>query len=172
MKLAELEDALQREGQRLPNLTHPDVPVGGEEVATLLREVGAQPRFAFPVKDHLQLGEELDLIDFEAGALVAGTKFYYLKREAALLELALVNFTMQRVAAAGFMPMMTPDLVRESVLEKCGFQPRADNTQVGEGRARGGKEQGVGVRLIASRAENRLERIATGALACPPLTDL
>jgi hypothetical protein len=50
-----------------------------------------------------------------------------------LLELALINWTMQRVVAAGFTPMTTPDLVRESVFEKCGFQPRAQNTQVGGG---------------------------------------
>lgn len=55
----------------------------------------------------------------------------YLKRAAALLEVALVNWALQRVTVKGFLPMTTPDLVRDSVLEKCGFQPRADNTQVG-----------------------------------------
>ena len=65
---------------------------------------------------------------------MSGAKFYYLRNEAALLELALINYTMHKVVAAGFTPMMTPDLVRESVFEKCGFQPRGQNTQVRQGR--------------------------------------
>lgn len=130
-KLADLEIVLQREGQRLPNMTHPDVPVGGEDVATVLSEVGSPRVFdSFQPLDHLTLGERLDIIDFETGASVAGTKFYYLKKEAALLELALVNWAMQKVVARGFVPMITPDLVRENVFEKCGFQPRATNTQI------------------------------------------
>lgn len=129
-RLAALEDTLQAEGQRLPNLTHPDAPAGGEEHAAVLREVGAQRAFGFKARDHVAIGEDLGLIDFESGALVSGTKFYYLKREAALLELALINWAMHRAVAAGFDPCTTPDLVRESVFEKCGFQPRADNTQI------------------------------------------
>ena len=81
-------------------------------------------------RDHLQLGQELDCIDFDTAAEVSGSKFVYLKRAAALLELALVNYAMQKVVSRGFVPMMTPDLVRESVLEKCGFQPRGAATQV------------------------------------------
>jgi len=90
---------------------------------------------------------------------VSGAKFYYLRNEAALLELALVNWTMSKVAAAGFTPMITPDLVRESVFEKCGFQPRADNTQVGAclwlggraiaGRWVGGWGRGEGRAVVA-----------------------
>jgi len=85
-------------------------------------------------RDHLQLGQELDCIDFDTAAEVSGSKFVYLKRAAALLELALVNYAMQKVVSKGFIPMMTPDLVRESVLEKCGFQPRGTETQVGASR--------------------------------------
>ena len=128
--LAAADNALQREGQKIPNLTHPDVPVGGEEVAVLLEEVGSKPQFNFEARDHLAVGEALDVIDFETGAIVSGTKFYYLRREAALLELALINWSMHKAAKRGFIPMTTPDLVRESVFEKCGFQPRADNTQI------------------------------------------
>jgi seryl-tRNA synthetase len=62
---------------------------------------------------------------------VSGSKFYYLKGAAALLELALVNWAYSRVAAQGFTTLATPDLVRMDVLEKCGFQPRMENTQVG-----------------------------------------
>lgn len=61
---------------------------------------------------------------------MTGSKFYYLRNAAALLEMALVNWALSKAMAAGFTPIMTPDLVKESVLEKCGFQPRASNTQV------------------------------------------
>ena len=95
-----------------------------------MRESGQIPVFKFPAKDHLQLGESLDLLDFELGATVSGRKFVYLKRAAALLEMALCNYALQKVVGRGFIPMMTPDLVRDSILKKCGFQPRATNTQV------------------------------------------
>ncbi len=70
-QLVGLEADLQREGQRLPNLTHPAAPVGGEENAVVLKWVGAQRQLGFPVKDHVQLGEELDLVDFETAATVS-----------------------------------------------------------------------------------------------------
>ncbi|GBF92787.1 seryl-tRNA synthetase [Raphidocelis subcapitata] len=128
--LSAAEAALQLEGQRLPNLTHPDAPLGGEDAAAVLRTVGRQRDFVFDPRDHVAIGEALDLLDFEAAAEVSGSKFYYLKNAAALLELALVNYAMNKVVSRGFTPIMTPDLVKASVLEKCGFQPRADNTQV------------------------------------------
>jgi hypothetical protein len=95
--LSTVEASLQAEGQRLPNLTHPDVPLGGEEHAAVLRTVGAPRDFGFTPKDHVTLGEALGLLDFEAGAEVSGSKFYYLKNAAALLELALVNYAMTKV---------------------------------------------------------------------------
>ena len=72
----------------------------------------------------------LDLVDFEAAAEVSGSKFYYLKNAAAMLELALVNYAMAKCAAKGFTLLTTPDLVRDTAVEKCGFQPRMANTQV------------------------------------------
>ena len=65
-----------------------------------------------------------------AAAEVTGQKFYYLRNSGALLELALVSWALARVGARGFLPLTTPDLVKASVLEKCGFQPRGTNTQV------------------------------------------
>lgn len=129
-ELVVLEMALQTEGQKIPNLTHPDVPVAdNEDAATVVNEVGQQREFGFDVKDHTTLGEALGILDFDNGAVVSGSKFYYLKGAAALLELALVNWSMSKIVAKGFDPMITPDLIRESVLEKCGFQPRMENTQ-------------------------------------------
>lgn len=124
--LVQAETALQREGQRIPNLTHPSVPIGGEELAAVLKVVGQQRQFeGFEAKDHVTVAEALDLVDFEAAGEVSGQKFYYLRNAAALLELALVNWAMTKALAKGFTPIMTPDLVKASVLEKCGFQVRS-----------------------------------------------
>lgn len=128
--LGEVSSALQVEGQRLPNMTHPDVPRGGEEAAVTRRTVGHQRVFAFPPKDHVELGLALDLLDFDSAAEVSGSKFYYLRNEAALLEMALLSWSLSFLVARGFTPVSTPDLVRAQVVEKCGFQPRAENTQV------------------------------------------
>lgn len=61
---------------------------------------------------------------------VSGSKFYYLKNEAVLLEMALINWTLSEVMKKGFTPLTTPEIARSSVVEKCGFQPRGKNTQV------------------------------------------
>lgn len=129
-ELATVENKLQFEGRRIPNETHPDVPSGGESVSTLLREVGSKVETDFEIKDHVQIGLGLDIVDFDAGAKVSGNKFYYMKNAGALLELALVNWAVSKVAAKGYRTYTTPDLVRESVVERCGFQPRGENTQV------------------------------------------
>ncbi|KAH7291013.1 hypothetical protein KP509_30G073100 [Ceratopteris richardii] len=111
-------------------MTHPQVAVGSEAAATVHKMVGSKREFDFPVKNHVELGESLELMDFEAAAEVSGTKFYYLKNEGMLLELALVNWALSELVKRGFVPYSTPDLVRSSVIEKCGFQPRGSNTQV------------------------------------------
>ncbi|XP_010540390.1 PREDICTED: serine--tRNA ligase, chloroplastic/mitochondrial [Tarenaya hassleriana] len=129
-ELVRLKDELQSVAQSIPNMTHPDVPVGGEDSSAIRKMVGSPREFSFPIKDHLQLGKDLDLLDFDAAAEVSGSKFYYLKNEAVLLEMALVNWTLSEVIKKGFTPLITPEIVRSSVVEKCGFQPRGDNTQV------------------------------------------
>lgn len=113
------------------------MPVGGEDDAAELRVAGSKPDFAsaaapgFEPRDHLALSSLLgNIIDFDSGASAAGAKFVYLRGAAARLELALCNWALNEAVAAGFEPMTTPDLVRSTVLEKCGFQPRAENTQV------------------------------------------
>ncbi|KAM3237777.1 serine-tRNA ligase, chloroplastic/mitochondrial isoform X1 [Capsicum chacoense] len=129
-ELLKLTDELQQEAQSIPNMTHPDVPLGGEDSSTVRKMVGKPAEFSFPVKDHVQLGKELDLFDFDAAAEVSGSKFYYLKNEAVLLEMGLVNWAVSEAMKRGFTPLTTPEIVRSSVVEKCGFQPRGTNTQV------------------------------------------
>ncbi|KAL3835479.1 hypothetical protein ACJIZ3_010215 [Penstemon smallii] len=128
--LLKLTDELQQEAQCVPNMTHPDVPSGGVDCSAVRKVVGKPREFSFSIKDHVQLGEDLNLFDFDAAAEVSGSKFYYLKNEAVLLEMGLVNWAVSEVMKKGFTPLTTPEIVRSSVVEKCGFQPRGTNTQV------------------------------------------
>jgi len=114
----------------IPNLTHPDAPVGTTaEDNKVVSAWGEKPKFHFNPLDHVALVEALDLADFEAGAKVAGQKFYFLKREAVLLELALVQYAMQALLREGYTPVITPDLARAEVLEGIGFIPRDPNPE-------------------------------------------
>jgi seryl-tRNA synthetase len=136
-EVARLEAQLKREGDALaemlaaiPNFVHPDSPVGGEENFRVLREVGEIPRFDFEPLDHLQLGDKLDLFDFESAAKISGQKFYFLKNEAVLLELAMQRLAIDLTMEEGFIPYSTPDLARPEILEGIGFSPRGEETQV------------------------------------------
>lgn len=114
----------------VPNMSHPAAPVGQTAADNKVIAKDGQPRkFEFPVKDHVALAEALDLVDFEAGAAVAGQKFYFLKNEGALLELALVQYAMQTLLREGYTPIITPDLARVDVLEGIGFIPRDPNPE-------------------------------------------
>jgi seryl-tRNA synthetase len=113
----------------LPNMSHPDAPVGKDASANkVITKSGEPTKFGFKTKDHVTLCESLGLADLEAGTKVAGQKFYFLKNEGALLEMALVQYAMQALIAEGFTPVITPDLARVDVLEGIGFQPR-DNAE-------------------------------------------
>lgn len=118
---AQLHEALLT----IPNMTHPDAPVGTTaEDNKILHTWGQRRSFDFAAKDHVALAEALQLVDFEAGAAVAGQKFYFLKNEAVLLELALVQYAMQTLLREGYTPIITPDVARVEVLEGIGFIPR------------------------------------------------
>ncbi|MCP9958166.1 serine--tRNA ligase [Streptomyces sudanensis] len=124
----EAEEEARRLLLRLGNLVHPDVPVGGEEDFVVLETHGTIRDFAaegFEPKDHLELGEALGAIDVERGAKVSGSRFYYLTGVGALLELALVNAAIAQATEAGFVPMLTPALVRPRAMEGTGFLGQA-----------------------------------------------
>jgi seryl-tRNA synthetase len=130
-RLRLLEAELTQRLKRIPNLTHSDAPVGlTEDDSREVRKVGTPRSFDFKPKDHVALGKDLDLIDFETGGKVSGTGFYFLKNDAVLLDLALQQFAVRKLIAAGFTPIVTPDLARNSILEGIGFTPRGVETQV------------------------------------------
>ena len=129
--LAEVEERLNVMLLEIPNLVLDDVPDGGEENSVVLRHVGTPREFDFPVKDHLDLGVALDLIDMERGAKVSGSRFAYLKGDLVLLQFALVQYGLAVVGAKGFRPVVPPVLVREEAMYGTGFFP-TDRAQVYE----------------------------------------
>ncbi len=129
--LESAEKELATEAARIPNMVHPDAPIGKEDKDnTELRREGVPPSFAFKPKDHVELGQSLDLIDFDSATKVSGTKFYYLKNEAVFLELALVRYAMDILQARGFTPTITPDIAREEIVEGIGFNPRGAESNI------------------------------------------
>lgn len=124
-QLKEIQEQLHAALLTIPNMTHPEAPVGTTAEDNKVIHTWGEPRkFDFAAKDHVALAEALDLVDFEAGASVAGQKFYFLKNEAVLLELALVQYAMRSLIAEGYTPIITPDVARVEVLEGIGFIPR------------------------------------------------
>ena len=127
-EIKQVEMDLRAAVMTIPNMTHPDAPVGGTPADNKVVKKWGEPRqFDFTPRDHVELAEALDLVDFEGGASVAGQKFYFLKNEGALLELALVQYAMTTLLKEGFTPVITPDLARIEVLEGIGFMPRDPN---------------------------------------------
>jgi seryl-tRNA synthetase len=116
----------------IPNLSHPQAPVGADDKSNLelFRGKTPLPQFDFKPLDHVELAEKLDLVDFKSGADVAGFGFYYLKNEAVLLELALQQYAVNTLLGHGFTPITTPDVARNEVLEGIGFIPRGPETQI------------------------------------------
>jgi seryl-tRNA synthetase len=105
----------------LPNVVLDGVPSGGEQNFVTLREVGIPPVFETPAKDHLELGETLDIIDMERGVKVSGSRFYFLKGAGALLEMGLMQLGMKLAVDNGFVPMIPPTLVKPEVMKGTGF---------------------------------------------------
>lgn len=126
-----VEKELNSEASRVPNMAHPDAPLGKEDKDNLeIKRSGTVPVFGFTPKDHMQLGTELDLVDFDTAARVSGSKFYYLKNEAVILEMALSRYAIDVVMKHGFTPTITPDIAKEEILEGIGFNPRGTESNI------------------------------------------
>lgn len=129
-QVAQVQRDLHSALMTIPNMSHPDAPVSIDPAGNKVLHRWGEPRkFDFKPLDHVALAEKLDLVDFEAGASVSGQKFYFLKNEAALLELALVQYAMHNLLKEGYTPIITPDLARVEVLEGIGFIPRDPNPE-------------------------------------------
>lgn len=142
-QLRQQKDAAQAEHDRLdaeitaiqltiPNVSHPDAPVGVDDQSNLeLRRGRHKPnKFDFAPLDHVELCEKLDLLDLEGGARTTGHGFYFLRNEAVLLELAFQRYALEVLMAEGFTPMITPDLARDEIIQGTGYIPRGPETQI------------------------------------------
>lgn len=123
----ETEEKLNQLLREIPNLPHESVPEGKDETGNVtVRPWGEPPKFSFKPKDHIELGEALNLIDTKRAAKVSGARFYYLMNEAVLLEFALVQWVMQMLVKEGFQPVIPPVLAREEIFYDMGYLPHSD----------------------------------------------
>lgn len=114
----------------IPNITHPDVPEGGEKDFAVLKEWGEIPEFDFDAKDHEEILTELGLLDFERGAKVAGSKFYFTKGGLVRLNRALISYGIDKASEKGYELIETPDMALHDVLAGTGYNPRGDESQI------------------------------------------
>lgn len=129
--LAVVEKEFQAKVRTIPNYAHKDAPIGKEDTdSTTLKLVGEIPQFSFKAKDHVQLGESLDLIDFDTATRVSGPKFYYLKNQAVILQMAMERYALDIVMKKGFTPFITPDIAKEEILSGIGFNPRGEESNI------------------------------------------
>lgn len=120
-ELKEAKSKLDSELLQIPNLPHPEVPVGGEDDFEIIKTVGEPRQLTFKPRDHMELGEMLDIIDVERAAKVSGARFTYLKNEAVFLELALVQYALEKLRVAGFTPVFPPALIKQEVTQDLGY---------------------------------------------------
>jgi seryl-tRNA synthetase len=121
VRLPELEKKREEMVHNFPNIPADEVPMGKDESENVvLKEVGERPKFDFEPKDYLVIGEKLDVIDVGRGAKVAGSRFGYLKGKAALLEVALIQFALNRLTKKGFQPVIPPVMIKPEVYRAIG----------------------------------------------------
>ena len=114
----ECEEKTRYHLMRIPNLLHESVPIGKDEHDNApIMAWGEKPKFSFPVKDHIDLGLSLDIMDIERAGKVAGARFFYLKREGVLLDMALMSFALEEMVKKGYTPIEPPFLMRRKPYE-------------------------------------------------------
>ena len=137
-ELSELEPRLEQTKKErdvllrlMPNLLDEATPRGHtDEDNSEISRWGTPTELSFEPRDHVELGRMTDTIDMDRGARVAGSNFYYLKNEAARLEMALCQYAMSTLGREGFVPVITPDVARDEILDGVGFSPRGPETQI------------------------------------------
>src|SRR3989338_2190056 len=106
---------------KIPNLPLKDVPIGDESKNKIIKKIGSPKKFDFIPRDHLELGETLDIIDVRRASKVSGTRFGYLKNEAVLLEYALLQLALEILLKEGFIPIIPPVLIKTEVMKGLGY---------------------------------------------------
>lgn len=132
-ELDESEKKYNEKLSQIPNLPLDNVPVGKSDKDNVeVKKWGDPKKFDFEPKDHLELGTTLGILDFETGAKVAGSQFYYLYGDGARLELALISYAFEKLSQKGFMPVMTPDLAKSRYYLGTGYNPKGEEAQTYE----------------------------------------
>lgn len=130
-EIAVIQTKYTEELLKIPNLVAPDVPSGKSEHDNVpIKHVGETTKFGFKPLDHVELGKKLDILDFKAAAKVTGSKFYFLKNEAVLLELGLIRFAIDLAIKHKFTPVTTPEIARDEIITASGFSPRGPESQI------------------------------------------
>lgn len=130
-------DAIEKEFiellHQIPNPPSSNTPVGKDESENQVIKSWGEPRkFDFTPKDHLELGTNLGILDFESGAKVAGSQFYYLYGDGALLELSLTMYALEKLSKKGYLPVITPDLAKSRYYLGTGYAPKGNEAQTYE----------------------------------------
>ncbi|CCO35026.1 seryl-tRNA synthetase [Rhizoctonia solani AG-1 IB] len=125
-ELSRLESSLLAYGLRIPNTSHPNVPLGPEANARAISTHGPEPIPADNKRDHNELNDlpGMKFFDRDAGVVSSGAGFAYLRGGGALLEVALIAYAMEVAVRRGFEPIIAPDVVRRDAADRCGFIPR------------------------------------------------
>jgi seryl-tRNA synthetase len=129
-RLSEVEREYNEALSTIPNLMAENTPEGGEEANREEKVWGEHPKFDFEPKDHVTLAEQHGWLDFERGAKVAGSKFYYLFGPLVRLEFAMTQWVLQMLTAEGMMPALVPNMVTTRVADGTGFLPRGEERQI------------------------------------------
>jgi len=129
-KLKKIEEEFSEVFNQIPNPSLPQVPIGKSEKDNVeVRKWGEPRKFEFEPKDHLELGKNLGILDFETGAKVSGSQFYFLYGDGALMELALIQYALEFLSKEGFRPVITPDLAKSRYYLGTGYMPKGDEAQ-------------------------------------------
>lgn len=120
--LAKLTKELDALLLQIPNPAKKDVKKGKNDTENeIIRKVGNPKKFDFTPKDHLELGESLNIIDVERASKISGTRFYFLKNDAVLLEFALKQFAFETLIKEGFIPLLPPVLIKTEIMKGLGY---------------------------------------------------
>ncbi|CAE6498904.1 unnamed protein product [Rhizoctonia solani] len=165
-EISRLEKSLLTYGLRIPNTSHPDVPLGPESNARIVSTHGPAPIPADPKRDHNKLNDlaEMKFFDRDVGVISSGAGFAYLRGGGALLEVALIAYAMEIAVRKGFEPVITPDVVRRDIADRCGFVPRDEEVKGDEDTEIKTPEQMYAVQSKHESAEGSLVLAGTSEI--------
>lgn len=129
-ELRAIDEKLKTVMAQVPNMPLDGVPVGKDDSENVsIKKVGNLPKFNFEPKEHWELGKDLDIIDTDRAGKVAGSRFYYLKRQGALLEFALINLAFERLVKKGFIPVIPPVMIKPEMAWAMGYLQQTDDEE-------------------------------------------